>query len=313
MNNIITYNFTEDFIARLADYLEDNFIKKGQDLSRVAVVFGGQRPSLFLKRELAQRVRSGLFPPKFFSMDQFIRHVISPDSDFRFATDLDKAYIIYNIAKEKAKNILHRKEKFSQFLPWANEIANFIDEADLENISDEKLKSIETSADIGYEVPESINKLLGHIVKIRSAYCAALRTKKLYSRGLIYSDAADIIKKTGLKEFDTILFCDFFSLHKVEEDILKHLYDKGKAVLFFQKDEKIWPVFDSLSKAFGCKIEPEVKSPERPDPKIYKGFDSHSQVGLVREIITQETPAYVPEAKIAQKTLEKRMNEINLQ
>ena len=85
MNNVITYNFTEDFIVRLADYLEDNFIKKGRDLSRVAIVFGGKRPALFLKRELAGRVKSGFFPPQFFAMDQFIRHIVFLKNDFRFA------------------------------------------------------------------------------------------------------------------------------------------------------------------------------------------------------------------------------------
>ncbi|MFA5145473.1 MAG: PD-(D/E)XK nuclease family protein [Candidatus Omnitrophota bacterium] len=291
MDKIITYNFNEDFISRLADYIEDNFIRKGKDLSRLAVVFGGKRPALFLKRELARRVKSSLFPPRFFAIDQFIRHLVSARNDFRPVPGLDAAYIIYNAAKEKAPLVLRHREKFSQFLPWAKEIADFIDEIDLENIDDQELRQVEESAHIGYEVPESINKLLGHIVKIRSAFHAELREKNLYSRGLMYLDAASFIKESGLEEFDNILLCNFFYLHKTEEIILKHLYEQGKAVLFFQKDERKWPVFDDLSKSFGCKIEPPPDKAEiRCEPKIYKGFDSHSQVGLVREILVKQIP-----------------------
>ena len=70
MNNVITYPFTESFLDNLIDYIEENFVKKGKDLSRVAVVFGGKRPTLFLKRELAKRLGKGFYSPKFFSIDE---------------------------------------------------------------------------------------------------------------------------------------------------------------------------------------------------------------------------------------------------
>jgi len=285
MDKIITYNFSEDFILRLADFIEEHFLRAGRDLSRIAVVFGGKRPALFLKRELAKRIKSGFFAPQFFAMDQFIRRLVSEKNGFRDVAELDAAYIIYKVAKDKAPEVLLRREEFSQFLPWAKEIANFIDEVDLEKIDNDRLRDIEISAEIGYEVPDNINQLLGHIVKIRSAYHESLRKRKLYSRGLMYLDAADSIKDNGLEEFDQVFFCNFFYLHKTEEEILNHLYYRDKAVLFFQKDTKDWPVFAGLSKIFGCNIEPRVKKEPAAEVQIYKGFDTHSQVGLVREII----------------------------
>jgi ATP-dependent helicase/nuclease subunit B len=291
MNKIITYNLADDIIVRLADHLESEFIDKGKDLSRVGIVFGGKRPALFLKKELAKRFKSGLFPPRIFSMDQFIRKIVSPKNVFRSATELDSAYMIYGVAKEEARDILRHREGFSQFLPWAKEIADFIDEIDLEKINDEQLQNIEKSAEIGYEVPERLNRLLENIVKIRRGYHLALRKKNLYSRGLIYSDASDFVKEADWAEFENIIFCNFFYLHRTEEDILKYLYEKGKATLIFQNDERDWPVFNKLSKTFGTRIEPQDKRKARCEPKIYKGFDSHSQVGLVRGIVTNEIPA----------------------
>lgn len=66
MPPILTTSFCEPFIDKLMEYLEAEYIAKGKDLSRLAIVFGGQRPALFIKRELARRIKKSFYPPKFF-------------------------------------------------------------------------------------------------------------------------------------------------------------------------------------------------------------------------------------------------------
>ncbi|MFH1289023.1 MAG: PD-(D/E)XK nuclease family protein [bacterium] len=336
VDKIITYNFTEDFIANVADYIEKNFLKKiplypplskGErggfnkdgDLSRIAIVFGGKRPSLFLKREFSKRMKRSFFPPRFFSIDQFVNFIVSKNGGFRMPSDLESSYLIYNSAQKLSSEILHGRENFSNFLPWAKEIAGFIDELDIENISAENLKPVESLSEIGYEVPEGINKLLENIIELRNLFHTELRSRGMLSRGLMYMDAAKIIQETKLPEFDKILFCNFYYLHKTEKEILKHFLEKEKAFAFFQKDCNVWPVFDDLSKFLGHKIEPSylptttdqssvvaagfsLRKTTQPkgcgyqllpchlSPKIsiYKGFDNHSQAGLVQEILKSE-------------------------
>jgi CRISPR/Cas system-associated exonuclease Cas4 (RecB family) len=287
MSKIITFNFNENFISRLTDYLEENYLKKNKDLSRIAIVFGGKRPALFLKKELSQRLKSGFFPGRFFSMDEFIKFIVAKNSRIRLCSDLDSSYFIYNVAKLKAPEVLKKREEFAEFLPWAKEISSFIDELDLEDVSKDKLKDIQLSAAIGFEIPESINKLLTQIMSIIEAYHQELRSRLLYSRGLLYQDAANSVKKNDFSEFDQILFCNFYYLHKTEERVMKQLFDAGLATLIFQKDERNWPVLDQLAKTFGQEITPASIAKSSCELKIYKGFDTHSQVGLVRAILKE--------------------------
>jgi len=288
LSKIITYNFNQDFIAELADYICANFLKDRTDLSRIAVVFGGRRPRYFLRKALSQRIGSGYFPPAFFTIDSFMREVVSRKAPLRLAPAMDSCYIIYNAASKVAPGLLKDKAEFSQFLPWAKEVNSFIEELDLEDIPDAKLKDVEKSAEIGYEIPDSVNKLLSHIVAIRGLYHDGLKKRNLYSRGLVYLEASHLIPETGFDEFDQILFCNLYYLYKTEAAVIKHLYQKGRATLFFQKDSSDWPIFSSLQGLFNATIEPEKKIAPSFTPHIYKGFDSHSQVGLVREIINKK-------------------------
>lgn len=285
MEKIITYSLTESFIENAAEFTEENFLSQGKDINRLAFVFGGRRPSLFLKRELARLIKKSYFPPAFFSIDEFIEYALSKKEPFLKISDLDACFILYKLTREIAWDILKGRESFSQFLPWAREILSFIEQLDLEDIEVESLKNIQFKATIGYDVPQNINALLGSIISLRSAYHAALKNKNTYSRGLIYLLASRYIRELDFSEFDQIFFCGFFYLHKTEQEIIKTLYDARKATLLFQGDEKDWTVLEKLSRIFSFPIKPQKERAPRYNLSIQAGFDAHSQVCLVREIL----------------------------
>ncbi len=56
-NKIITYSFCESFKDKLVEYIQTHYAGEGADLSRLAIVFGGKRPALFVKRELARTIK----------------------------------------------------------------------------------------------------------------------------------------------------------------------------------------------------------------------------------------------------------------
>ncbi|OGS21434.1 MAG: hypothetical protein A3J83_08460 [Elusimicrobia bacterium RIFOXYA2_FULL_40_6] len=288
MNRIVTYNFGENLIQNLADFVDKNYLQKNRDISRLAFVFGGKRPSLFLKKELAKRSGKSFFSPKFFSINEFIQYIVQKKDNYTALSDLDMSYCIYNIAKKAVPEILKGKEKFSQFLPWAEEILTFIDKLDTEDIQLESLKNIQFKAEIGYDVPETINKLLENIISIRNSFHKTLKENKTCSNGIICILASQYIKEANLDEFDDILFCDLFYLNKTEQTIVKELYDKGKGILFFQGSQKEWPILENNSKVFNTEIGPDfsvLKEGNRAAIAIHSGFDVHSQVCLAREIL----------------------------
>lgn len=286
MNKILTYSFVDNYIEKLVDHIEENYLQKNADLSRLAIVFGGKRPALFVKRELARRLKKTFVPPKFFTIDEFISSIVVQKESRAQATDLDNCYLLYALAKEVAPDILKGRESFAQFLPWTREIIKFIEHLDLEMVDDKALLNVEANADIGYAVPEDINKLLSQIVTIKKAYHEKLKSAKVYSRGYEYWRASQLIDQCPFDEFDQIIFCNFFYFHKTEERIVRSLYERGKATLIFQGDERKWPVLKRISQKFNFSLK-EGDEPDKPafDLKLYRGFDTHSQVALVREIL----------------------------
>ena len=81
-SKIITYSFCESFKDRLVDFIRTQYIDQGRDLSRLAVVFGGRRPALFLKRELAGIVQKSFYPPVFFTIDEFVAYTVKKAGRF---------------------------------------------------------------------------------------------------------------------------------------------------------------------------------------------------------------------------------------
>lgn len=283
---VVTIGFCEPFIERLVDYAQEYFLKEGKDLSRLAIVFGGKRPALFMKRELAGRIKRSFLSPKFFTIEELIDYIVEKKESFGNMGDLDTCYGLYQLTREVAPRILQGRESFARFLPWTREIAAFIDQLDLEQVADEKLKNIQDNAEIGYDVPEDINQLLQSIVVLRGAYHKKLGKDRFYSRGYRYLRASEVIGDVTFPEFDQILFCNFFYFNRSEEKIVRDLYARDLATLIFQGDQRKWPILERIATRFNCEIK-EGEEIDRPefDLKLYAGYDAHSQVCQVREIL----------------------------
>jgi ATP-dependent helicase/nuclease subunit B len=285
MDKIINLGLKDNFIQTVANRIVNDYIANGLDLGRLAFVFGGRRPELFLKRELAKKIKKGFVSPAFFSMDDFIDFVLSETVVFSKINDLEAVYLLYRLAREKAPQVLKGKDSFSVFLPWAREILAFIEQLDLEDIELKSLKTVELNAAIGFDVPESINVLLANIIGLRRDFHQELKDKKSYTRGMRYLTAADMADKLKLPGFDKVIFCNPFYLQGSEKKIISALYKNDRAVIFFQGDSEKFSVLKDMEKEFNCEIK---TSPQQTAPyklSLYSCFDSQSQAGTVRQIL----------------------------
>ncbi len=302
MDRVISYSFSQDFIKELAGWIEVNYLKAGNDLSSLAIVFGGQRPALFLKKELSSRIKTGFYPPTFFTIDEFVDKILSSSVSFSSMSEMEACYAIYDLARRDFGNMLFGRKSFCEFLPWAREIFAFIEQLDLEDVGSESLENIRLNAEIGYDVPEDINILLKGMVSLRRSFHSELKKKNAYVRGLKYLLASEAVSKVSWDQFDKVLFCNFFYLCKTEQKIVKSLYETGKAVLFFQGSQKDWPVLNKLSENLRISIEPSENT--RPSYELItkSGFDLHSEAALVRETLKKlekldKTVVVLPEAE----------------
>ena len=286
MAKVINLDLGGDIIQEAADFICENFSAKQKNFSRVACVFGGRRPALFLRRAIGGKLKSGFVPPQVFSMDDFVDH-LSGTKNNRFA-GLDAAYFIYRYAKENLPFVMRGSDNFAAFLPWAEEIISFIEQLDLEYVHDAQLINVEKSAEIGYEVPHGINDLLRNIVDLRRnlhEHCEKLRS---FSRGMRYRRAADIAAEQAYADFDAVIFCGFYYLHKSEQKIIKGVCAKDKAVLIFQGNPLEWGVLADNLKVLEIDVVSGAAKKFDPNFSIYEAFDMHSQAVAAKEILSAD-------------------------
>lgn len=283
MKNIIAFPFGEDFIENLAELLFKEY-ESGRDLRKIALVFGGKRPALFLKKSLSKKIKKSFWPPHFFSMDEFIDDCLLKGEDFSAPNELEITHLIYTLAKKNYPRLVKNYD-FPGFLSWAREIKGFIEQLDLEDVEEEALQNISSSTRISAEAPAAVQKLLENIAGLRADYHRILKEKKTYPRGWRYLLASEYIEKLNFEEFEEIFFCNLFFLHKTEIKIIQTLFQKEKARLVFQGGAKDWPILNELAGELGIEIQAQETSSPKPVINFYSGPDLHHQVTAVREIL----------------------------
>ena len=77
MGKAVSFSLSDDFIGGIADFVEENYLNRGSDISRLAFVFEGKRPSLFLEKALSKKIGRSFFPPSIFSIDEFVQYILS--------------------------------------------------------------------------------------------------------------------------------------------------------------------------------------------------------------------------------------------
>lgn len=284
MSKIFTIDFTKSFMDELVSYIEQEYLLKHKPLNRLCIVFGGQRPSHFLRRSLAERIQKAFIPPVCLTIDEFV-HQVSDHSLRLESLDLNDFFDMYCLIKEKTPDFLKGRESFSSFLPWAKDIVHFIGQLDLECISKEQLMYIQQSSRIGFPVPDHINHMLEHIWLLRESFHDSLRAKGVKTRAMSYLQASDMIQDWK-NPFDEIIFANFFYFHRTEEKIIKELLQQGKTTLIFQGDERKWPILERIAKSLSVSLQEGVSpTPTNFNLHVFSAFDEQAQSVVVRNIL----------------------------
>ncbi|MDR2399975.1 MAG: PD-(D/E)XK nuclease family protein [Endomicrobium sp.] len=272
---------------------------------KIAIISGGKRPSLFIKRKLAQDKGKAFFSQSFYTNDEFIEQSVFEKLRLIKISDIEASYMIYKIIKDEVPHLLKEDVSFASFMEWSLEIFSFIEQLDLENVSQEKLKSIKANAEIGYDVPQNINNLLKNIFKIRKSFHAELEKSYKTTKGFSFLKAAQFDCYLGNDEFEEIILLTPFYLHKTEIKIFKRIYDSGKLTIVVQGDPKEFDVIENLYREFG-QISPTVKPlKNKYELNIYSASDDQSQGSLLKNLISSynqedfdNTVIVVPDTKM---------------
>ncbi|MDR0984950.1 MAG: PD-(D/E)XK nuclease family protein [Endomicrobium sp.] len=305
LSKIININIKDNILDSISNYICE---KKELNNKKIAIISGGKRPFLFLKNRLNKK-RTNLFLPYFFTSNDFIDKIITDNFSLVKIFPLEAAYIIFNIIRNDAEiNLINNRKSFGEFLDWSFEILAFIEQMDLENVTNDKLKYIKANAEIGYNVPNNINSLLKNIFKIRKCFHKNLEQIKKTTRGYSFFKTANIIKTEDIVcNFDEIILMAPFYLYKTEISIFKKIYNINKLTIFVQGNPKDYNILSELYLYFEKKVPNIISEIEKFNYKlnIFSASDDQAQGALLRNILSKyskedinNTVIIVPNSKI---------------
>lgn len=222
-------NFLYKVIAEL--------LAKKSDLSKVAIVLPGKRPSVFIKKILKEQKYEGILP-EFFTIEDLIKKI----SGNLLVQGIPLWLFAYNVYRK-----IFPEETLDNFLKWFptllkdwDDILKFSDgdKAVLEYmLDDERIKNWGDTLGEG-DTPRKKNlnfwKKMNVFLPILKE---KLQEKQWATDGMAHEivrqKLGDFVKETPLY----FAFCGFNALTPLEKSLIKGLLQEGKAECFFQADK----------------------------------------------------------------------------
>jgi hypothetical protein len=305
---IINIAFDENVIDFCADYIAN---KK----HKIALIAGGKRTFLFLKKRLAKSFGKAFFPYDSFTNEEFIEKIIFENTQLTKISEISAAFILYNLVRDTYPKLLNGEKTFAQSMGWLFELLTFIEQLNLEKVSNAKLENIKNNAEIGYDVPANVNDLLKNILNIREEFCKILEKEQHTLRGLNFLKVENMDVSKIVGDYQEIIMLAPFYLAKTELEILKKIYLAGKLTVILHGNPKEYEILKDFYKFFEVQ-PPEINSIQKKyNLNIYSGLDDQSQGALIKNLIKDfssekldKTVIVVPDAKGLQSVISEISN-----
>jgi len=249
------------------------------DYSKNIVVFPGRRPSHFLRKYIAKKIKKSFIPPQIYSIDDFIDMLYERFfGNNKKITPMDATAIIYELNK---KNNIESNIPVEEFIGLSIKIFKDLEELYIEYIPSSLLKNVDSY--FIYKISEHIFQRIITMSKIYQKFYTYINNKGFSTRAIRYRAIADnllkIIKNIKAKR---IIFAGFFALTKAEEKIFKGFAQLEKTVMLFQDAKGMKEQLQRLSIDYEFKNDTFVK---KSKIKIYSSPDTHGQIFALSNIL----------------------------
>jgi ATP-dependent helicase/nuclease subunit B len=292
MKKVFSIPFGTDFL----DALHRLIMEDGKELSSLAIVFAGKRPSLYLKKRLSEEAEKPIYSPQFFSIEEFIDFIARKQyPDFIDIEYADAVWLLYQCVQSLPSFAGHpfREKGFGDFFWWGRYLLEFINQLDTENIDNDKLRSLEKNAELGYDVPESTNELLTHVILLRDAFHRALHEKRFFTKGYKNLCALRRISESIPDDFEKIYFAGLFAFTGTEKTIIQRIWNTGKGEIVLEGDPSQWPILTSLLSFLKAEIQTVTCNTPPQNIMIHSGIDTHSEILTTYDILKDTSPGRV--------------------
>jgi len=284
------------FLQKIIPELLENH----HDISGLDIVLPGKRPMVFIKRILKEKHYQGLLP-NFVTIDELIAE-LSDNVEIKGIALWLFAFRIYNK--------IDASEDFSGFLKWFPTLQKDWD--DMMKFSDDDQKILlwmldeERIKNWGENLGEDDNPRKRNLNFWRKMneflpfLKSELKKENLATSGMLYQDAFSGIENFAKQTNRQFVFCGFYALSRVEEQLVRQLLQWNKAETYFQADQYY---IDDERQESGKFLRETLKWKEFNDSRNFKWIEN--QFSQPKKIKTYEVSGNIVQAKFLPEILKK--------
>ena len=285
-------NFIEILCERFIPFRED------RDYSDLRIVFPTKRAGLYLRKILANRHKDAFIPPDIQTMDELILNFFfEKNQDSSLMSELEEYFTLYEIIQESNEEVEDKdlkkgfsKKSFFDIAQWIEKIAGFISTSEVELVEDKRLVDLKLHTEIGLNLPEYFNKLLGYMKELRRKFREIQEEKRSFTRGYIYAKVAELCSEGFLPDKHTI-FAGIFGLTTSEKKILFNMLKKDLCDIVWNCNPDEWDIVKKTLKEFNAESQPvcDFKKYEQ-ELFLHPCLNTMQEVEQLGEILEKESP-----------------------
>ncbi|TVQ95907.1 MAG: PD-(D/E)XK nuclease family protein [Desulfovibrionales bacterium] len=288
-----------DPIALLHDHLMARCVAAPHlAMATTQVIFPHRRPRIYLHQALARSLKAPFFPPRCFSLEDWIlrQACLAMDDPPALATPLDQAWLLHEIdSNEKGAQ---KATPWHRFLPWGLRLVQVLDELDRERAT---AQAVDHPPD---DLPESAAGLLADLGKIQAAFHHYLTARNMTTSGTLAALTRGFLGRHSETSHDAqsapdcsaptlegpTYLCGLFALTRTEADLIQSLRLAG-AELWWQADCTLpeplrrWATAWKAELDWNFRREAPTCPPPLPTPRatLIQAHDLHSELRHLAE------------------------------
>lgn len=273
MSQHIIIGASQSLVAEIVSRFPGNT----NDFGAMTVVFPGKRPAHFVRRALAERTTGSFIPPRIFSIDAFIDHLLTERLHVRqrMLENFDAVALLFDIHRGLASPLGGEHfHTLDRFIPLGLKLYGELEELVMANAEPRPLREALATVPLGrvQALPEYFDR-----------FYDAVRARNFATRSLQYRAVAEALDRLDLSDQKEIILAGFYAYTQLEQRILRALLRRDNITFIAQQG----PGLQKQLNTVGI----DARRPEAADEGGVPVFrfsvspDTHGQVFAVTEKI----------------------------
>lgn len=241
------------------------------------IVFPGKRPAHFVRKALAEKINGSFIPPRIFSIDAFIDHLVTEKLDIhRKALDnLDAVALLFDIhARVEQRLGGEHFKSIDRFVGVGLKLFSELEELVMADVHERRIRDGLANVPLSrfHALPEYYTR-----------FYALVEEKNFATRALNYRRVADNIDRMDFADEQNVILAGFYAYTVLEQRIFTSLLRRENAAIIVQQGPGLGRRLETIGVDIGTE---EISSPgHTPSCHFYQSSDIHGQVFAVSQKI----------------------------